>query len=133
MESSKTKRERVKIDLEDLPMIQNKTLKLIDDLCTEYELVGLHQNSWPFKYLYIREGQKYEFLFSQIGSFSIRVINSNIPEKFYQVVYYLSVGKYDTKDFVWETPEGKYTDVNLVNLKREIEKTLDIYEDSINL
>ena len=130
MEESKIRREKVRMSESDLSYLESQVDTLIETILDSYECISEDDKSFPKKYVIIQNGKKYEFIFSQIGSFTIRALNEEKQRLHYAPLFYISVSKYSDETFQWEEINGDKIDIESSKLIEDINKQLMFFEMS---
>ena len=68
-----SKEVRKKIEISDLEQLELMTKDLLQFLQKSFVLKPMQTNNWPWKYLWQKDKLSYEFIFSQMGSFTVRL------------------------------------------------------------
>lgn len=109
-----------------LESLSRKFLAMITEI---FQLETLSDNAFPFRYKFTHQNQEYEFILSNMGSFTVRPI-SNIVGRRTSPIFYLSIGKY-SGNFFWETEKQEIINIEKENLKLLILHAIQKYEASI--
>ena len=88
--------------------------------------------NWPLRYHLNRTDFQYEFIFSQMGSLTVRLSQSERYRRNPPPIFYLSIGKYSKEEFVWEDIQANEVSVQIDSLKEEILKSILNYEKIMN-
>lgn len=131
MGNSEIKRARVRLDESDLIQLKDRTKLLHDQILSSYE-TKIHQTEvWPLRYFYEKNGTEFEFIFSEMGSLTLRLAQSDRYRRNPPPIFYISLGKYSVGEYVWEDLNGTEVDIELEALKNGINESIRIYESTI--
>ncbi len=123
---AESKKERLKIEEEDFLILENMSGELALILIERYDLKIKDDSAWPKRFSYFHFGLKLEFIFSAMGSFTVRPEVSERYKKNPPPIFYISVGKYlDT--FLWE--DINFTEVPFDRIPESLEESLKLYEE----
>lgn len=126
MGTNKEKRERLRLNELDLAKLNSMTRDMESFMLKNFDLKLLHSN-WPIRYLFLKNEIEYEFIFSQMGSFTIRLAKSERYRRNPPPIFYLSVGKYFGDEFIWEDLNGE----KVLDPLAEIFSSMEKYESNI--
>lgn len=127
MEESKAIRES--INPAELNILEKLTIELRGIVLNLFICETLSDKESPFRYKYNHKKLEYEFIFSSMGSFTVRPI-PNIPNRRTFPIFYLSLGKY-SGNFFWENSNQEIIKIEPELLKQEILNAIYKYEASI--
>ncbi|MDX1960198.1 MAG: hypothetical protein SFU98_16635 [Leptospiraceae bacterium] len=109
----------------DFPILENLTLEMESRVKEFLQLVPISAvNEWPHRYSLEFEGVELEVIFSQMGSFTIRLSKSERYRRNPPPLFYLSIGKYSNQ-YIWEDLNGK--NIPLADLPNQINIAIHYY------
>lgn len=123
---AESKKERLKIEEEDFLILENMSGELALILIERYDLKVKEDSAWPKRYSYSHSGLDLEFVFSSMGSFTVRPEISERYKKNPPPIFYISVGKY-LDMFIWE--DINFTEVPFDQIPESLEESLKNYAD----
>ena len=125
-----SKKERLRLNESDLVKLNSMTRELETLTKSIFELKELDLN-FPVRYLFLKNEIEYEFIFSQMGSFTVRLAKSERYRRNPPPIFYLSIGKYSDSNFTWEDLNGDEFEISEESLKQEIFLNMEKYEVSM--
>ncbi|MEM7181710.1 MAG: hypothetical protein AAF518_12405 [Spirochaetota bacterium] len=117
---------RKKIEITDLQHLEQMTQELLLLVQESFSLAAVEISNWPRKYTWRKQSLCYEFIFSQMGSFTVRLSQEHSIRKNPPPIFYLSVGKYSEEKFIWE--DGTQRALDPDTLHATILEMIEIYE-----
>ena len=97
MGQSEIKREHLRLTETDFPLLENKTKEIMSVILGELKSEPLQIDNWPFRYSFEKNNIEYELIFSQMGSVTLRLGQSDRYKRNPPPIFYISIGKYDRK------------------------------------
>jgi hypothetical protein len=131
MGQSEIKREHLRLTEEDFPILENKTKEIMRVILSEMKSEPLQIDIWPYRYLVEKNTIKYELIFSQMGSVTLRIAQSERYRRNPPPIFYISIGKYENAVYVWEDFNASEVNTSGNELVRSMESAMAIYENSI--
>ncbi len=131
MGTSKEKKERLRLNESDLVKLNSMTRELESLTKSIFDLKELDLN-FPVRYLFLKNEIEYEFIFSGMGSFTVRLAKSERYRRNPPPIFYLSIGKYSLTEYIWEDLNGNEFEISGESLKKEIFLNMDKYELSMS-
>jgi hypothetical protein len=132
MGQSKINRERLRLEEDDLPKINSLTRDLLQNILNVFSLEVKEGENWPLRYFLNRTHFQYEFIFSQMGSLTVRLAQSERYRRNPPPIFYLSIGKYAKGEYIWEDIQANEVSVQIDSLKTEILNSIENYEKIMN-
>ncbi|MBP7280565.1 MAG: hypothetical protein KBA66_03245 [Leptospiraceae bacterium] len=130
MGQSEIKREHLRLSETDFPILEEKTKELIHLILSSFSCETLKDDGFPYRYAIEKNSIRYEFIFSQMGSFTLRLAQSDRYRRNPPPIFYISIGKYENAAYVWEDFSASPVDVTKESLVLAIESSMKVYEDS---
>jgi hypothetical protein len=131
MGQSEIKREHLRLSEIDFPILEKKAVELMQVILTSFSYSILKDDSWPYRYGIEKNSIQYEFIFSQMGSFTLRLAQSDRYRRNPPPIFYISIGKYENGEYAWEDFSASPVDTAKENLVSLINKSMDMYENSM--
>jgi hypothetical protein len=131
MGNSEIKRERIRLDESDLINLKKQTIILKDLILSSFDTKSVQEEAWPLRYLTLRSGTEYEFIFSEMGSVTLRLARSDRYRRNPPPIFYISLGKYSIDEYIWEDLNASEINVEKKSLLNHIEESIKIYESSL--
>ena len=94
------KENRQSLEERDFPILEAMSLKMRDLILESFEVSQI-DNSWPLRYRMNYKNGEFEWVFSAMGSVTLRIAKSERYRRNPPPIFYLSVGKYAGK-YRWE-------------------------------
>jgi len=94
------KENRQSLEERDFPVLETMSLKMRDLILEVFEVTQI-ENTWPLRYRMNYKNGEYEWVFSAMGSVTLRLAKSERYRRNPPPIFYLSVGKYAGK-YRWE-------------------------------
>lgn len=116
------------INLNEISVLEKLTNELRQAILQAFECETLSENGFPYRYKFVHKDFEYEFIFSSMGAFTIRPI-PNVKQSRTFPIFYLSIGKYPA-GFFWENINQETIALDAMNLRLEILKAIENYENS---
>ncbi len=76
MGQSEIKREHLRLSESDFPILEQKTKQVMGVILESFNCESMQSDSWPYRYIIERNKIQYEFIFSQMGSLTLRLAQS---------------------------------------------------------
>lgn len=130
MGQSEIKREHLRLTEEDFPLLENKTKEIMRVILSEMKSEPLQIDDWPYRYQIEKNTIKYELIFSQMGSVTLRIAQSERYRRNPPPIFYISIGKYENAVYVWEDFNAIEVNTSGNELVRSMETAMAIYENS---
>lgn len=121
------KETRQSLEERDFPILENMSEKM-KSLVLESFTVQLIEGNWPYRYGMVYRDIQFEWIFSAMGSVTLRVAKSDRYRRNPPPIFYLSVGKYSGV-YRWE--DGDATEAKF-NKEIIIEKVNHALEKFLN-
>ncbi len=131
MGQSEIKREHLRLSESDFPILEEMTKGIMQIILNSFKCEPLQVDTWPYRYLIERNKIQYEFIFSQMGSLTLRLAKSERYRRNPPPIFYISIGKYENVNYVWEDFSATEVSIEKKYLVSSIEASISIYEDSI--
>lgn len=131
MGNSEIKRARIRLDESDLINLKERTILLKDLILSSFDTKSIQDQTWPLRYLTERNGTEFEFIFSEMGSVTLRLASSDRYRRNPPPIFYISLGKYSTNEYIWEDLNASEINVEKKSLLNQIEESIKIYESSL--
>ena len=131
MGQSEIKREHLRLTETDFPLLENKTKEIMSVILGELKSEPLQIDNWPFRYSFEKNNIEYELIFSQMGSVTLRLGQSDRYKRNPPPIFYISIGKYENAVYVWEAFNASEVNIESKELIASIEKSISVYERSI--
>lgn len=125
MGNSKSTKERLNLLEEDFSTLEAETLAIREIILKIFPCDPIQTDSWPFRYLFKQETNQYEFIFSQMGSVTVRIAVNELYRRNPPPIFYISLGKYK-EGFIWENFNAEEIDTTPSELKRQILNKIEI-------
>jgi hypothetical protein len=94
------KENRQSLEERDFPILETMSLKMRDLILEAFEVTQI-DSSWPLRYRMNYKNGEFEWVFSAMGSVTLRIAKSERYRRNPPPIFYLSVGKYAGK-YRWE-------------------------------
>jgi uncharacterized protein (DUF2249 family) len=94
------KENRQSLEERDFPILETMSLKMKDLILEAFEVTQI-DSSWPLRYRMNYKNGEFEWVFSAMGSVTLRIAKSERYRRNPPPIFYLSVGKYAGK-YRWE-------------------------------
>jgi uncharacterized protein (DUF2249 family) len=94
------KENRQPLEERDFPILETMSLKMRDLILEAFEVTQI-ENTWPLRYRMNYKNGEFEWVFSAMGSVTLRISKSERYRRNPPPIFYLSVGKYAGK-YRWE-------------------------------
>jgi len=127
---SQGKREKLHLVAEDFEFLESETRKLLELISGIFPLEKISADSWPFRFLLSASKRKYEFIFSAMGSVTIRPAKDEF-RKHGPPIFYMSISKYGKNEFVWEGPLEVVIAPYASEIDKLIHESIAMYEESV--
>ncbi len=131
MGQSEIKREHLRLSESDFPILEQKTKQVMSVILESFKCESIQNDSWPYRYLIERNKIQYEFIFSQMGSLTLRLAQSDRYRRNPPPIFYVSIGKYENAIYVWEDFNASEVNMGEKDLISSIEASILLYENSI--
>jgi hypothetical protein len=131
MGQSEIKREHLRLSESDFPILEERTKQIMRVILESFKCEPLHLDTWPYRYLIERNKIQYEFIFSQMGSLTLRLAQSERYRRNPPPIFYISIGKYENGVYVWEDFNASEVSIEKKDLVSSIEASILTYENSI--
>jgi hypothetical protein len=126
MGTSETTRER--LNESDFAVLESMTRTLEEMIVTKFAPIPTDIHTWPKRYLKTLNEVDLEFIFSKMGSFTVRLAKSDRYKNNPPPIFYISVGKYP-KQYLWE--DQNECPVAVEEVISKIEASIQFYKNSI--
>lgn len=123
-------RTRESISPNEWSILENLSKKFLELILEIFPLQTLSDRGFPFRYKFTHKNYEYEFIFSAMGSFTIRPISS-VANRRTSPIFYLSIAKY-SGDFFWENENQEIISLEKEDIKKLVISAIEKYEMSIN-
>jgi hypothetical protein len=124
MEGSEKKRQS--LEERDFPILESMTLKMLELIEKEFQFITIDDTFWPKRYSMVRQNFQFEWVFSAMGSVTLRLAKDDRYKKNPPPIFYISVGKYDGK-YVWEDYIASEVPFDAQQIKKFVEEKLSLY------
>ncbi|HMV43334.1 MAG TPA: hypothetical protein PK079_20680 [Leptospiraceae bacterium] len=131
MGQGEIKREHLRLSEADFPELESRTKQLMSVILNLFSCEPIQTIDWPYRYSLTKNQNKYEFIFSQMGSFTLRLAQSERYRRNPPPIFYMSIGKYAEKEFVWEDFNANPLSLLESDLVKVIEESIQHYENSV--
>lgn len=131
MGQGEIKREHLRLTEEDFPILENKTKELMQVILNLFSCEVIESSRWPYRYSIEKNQTHYEFIFSQMGSFTVRLARSERYRRNPPPIFYMSIGKYQQNEYVWEDFNADPVSLVESDLVAAIEHSILTYENSL--
>lgn len=131
MGQSEIKREHLRLTEEDFPLLENRTKDIMGVILNELECEPLQIDNWPYRYSVEKNNIKYELIFSQMGSVTLRLAQSDRYRRNPPPIFYISIGKYENSVYAWEDFNASEVNTEGRELVSAMEASMAVYEKSI--
>ncbi|MBK8397858.1 MAG: hypothetical protein IPL26_21795 [Leptospiraceae bacterium] len=131
MGQSEIKREHLRLSEEDFPILEKETKDLMSLILSLYKCEIIQQEVWPYRYGVEKNNIQYEFIFSQMGSVTLRIAKSDRYRRNPPPIFYISIGKYPNGEYVWEDFNASPVSILKEDIFASIESSMQMYESSI--
>lgn len=131
MGQSEIKREHLRLSESDFPILEEKTKELMQIILSSFFCETLKNDGFPYRYAIEKNSIRYEFIFSQMGSVTLRLAQSDRYRRNPPPIFYISIGKYENAAYVWEDFSASPVDVTKESLVLAIEGSMAVYESSV--
>ncbi|MCB1179830.1 MAG: hypothetical protein KDK36_19795 [Leptospiraceae bacterium] len=94
---------RIRLEAEDFPLLEKMTIELREFVVPLFPLKVIEDSAFPYRYEYKHsEENSFEFIFSSMGSFTVRISKNERYKRNPPPIFYISVGKYSSSEYIWE-------------------------------
>ena len=114
------KEHRQSLEERDFPILESMSDKMRNMILESFECIPLEE-TWPYRYRITVQSVDFEWVFSAMGSVTLRIAKSERYRRNPPPIFYLSVGKY-AGAYRWE--DGNAVEVKF--LKEEIVKKVKV-------
>lgn len=122
------KENRQNLEERDFPILETMSLKMKDLIIESFE-VTLIDNSWPIRYRMEYKNGEYEWVFSAMGSVTLRIAKSERYRRNPPPIFYLSVGKYAGK-YRWEDGSAVEVPFSIEAIKEKVNTMVDMLKEN---
>jgi hypothetical protein len=130
MGQSEIKREHLRLSESDFPVLEEMTERVMAIILNSFKCEPLQVDTWPYRYLIERNKIQYEFIFSQMGSLTLRLAQSDRYRRNPPPIFYISIGKYENAIYIWEDFSATEVSIDETDLIAAIEASILLYENS---
>ena len=131
MGQSEIKREHLRLTEEDFPLLEQKTKEIRAVILNELKCDPIQIDNWPYRYQVEKNNIKYELIFSQMGSVTLRLAQSDRYRRNPPPIFYISIGKYENSVYAWEDFNASEVNTDGKELVKSMEACMVVYENSI--
>ncbi len=121
--------QRRELDISDLPKLLEMTLELKTKVLSLFNYQVIEENQSPYRYKIFYNEQEFEFIFSSLGSFTVRPL-SKIFQKKAPPIFYLSIKKNSSSLFQWEEIDSKPFQLEEIYLKKILVEAFENFQKS---
>ncbi|MCE9501024.1 MAG: hypothetical protein K8R21_11095 [Leptospira sp.] len=131
MGNSKENREKLHLEHEDFSFLESESRKVMEIISGIFVLERISDESWPLRFFVLINQNKYEFIFSAMGSVAIRPAKNDNLHHNPAPIFYMSVTKYFPGKFEWEGPLESAISTNAPDIEKLISDSIANYELSL--